>query len=91
MALIAAIGVAKSKILIPLQLLTIVLCNLEFLNPNWNHINELTIAWYFLQRTGKVCTFVAQRFVTAPLAFNSGFEAVSVIWAKLFHVNDVLG
>ena len=79
MALIAAMGVAKSKILTPLQLLTIVLCNLELLNPNWNHINKLTIAWYFLQKAGKVCTFVAQRFVTAPLAFNSSFEAVQVI------------
>ena len=40
---------------------------------------ELTIAWYFLQKTGKVCTFVSQRFVTAPLAFNPGFEGVPVI------------
>ena len=40
---------------------------------------ELTIAWYFLQKTGKVCTFVAQRFVTALLAFNLGFEGVPVI------------
>ena len=79
MALIAAIGVAKSKIQTPLQLLTIVLYNLVLVNPNWNYIKELTIAWYFLQRTGKVCTFVAQRFVTAPLAFNSGFEGVPVI------------
>ena len=49
------------------------------------------LALLFLFKTGKFCTFVAQKFVTAPLAFNSGFEAVSVIWAKLFHVNDVLG
>ena len=40
---------------------------------------RIEIAWYFLQRTGKVCTFVAQRFVTAPLAFNSGFEGGPVI------------
>ena len=37
------------------------------------------ISFYFLQKTGKVCTFVAQRFVTAPLAFNPGFEGVPVI------------
>ena len=51
---------------------------------------ELTIAWYFLQKNGKVCTFVAQRFVTAPLAFNLGFEGVPVIWVKLFLVSEVL-
>ena len=33
----------------------------------------------FLAKNWKSCTFVAQRFVTAPLAFNSGFEGVPVI------------
>ena len=34
---------------------------------------------FFLQKTGKVCTFVAQRFVTAPFAFNPAVEGVPVI------------
>ena len=73
-----------------MQLLKLVLCNYELMNPNWNYIKELTIAWYLLQKTGRVCTFVAQRFVTALLAFNLGFEGVPVIWVKLFLVSEVL-
>ena len=41
--------------------------------------NQLTIAWYFLQKTGRAYAFVAQRFVTALLAFNLSFEGVPVI------------
>ena len=43
-----------------------------------------------MQKTGKQCTFAAKKFVTAPLAFNVGFEGVPLIWVKPFLVSEVL-
>ena len=60
-------------------------CESQLINLKW-----IDDSLEFRAKNWKQCIFADKKFVTAPLAFNVGFEGVPLIWVKPFLVSEVL-